>query len=88
MNGILLLLVQAIEVVGCIAIIIWAVREIKMAHKELLEIQKDVKEVREDLKTECTVREAADKKLKKTIEMVIKHLNNLQGRVKRLENKV
>lgn len=85
MNGILLLLVQAIEVVGCIAIIIWAVREIKMAHKELLEIQKDVKEVKEDLKTECTVRETADKKLKKTIEMVIKDLNKLHVRVKKLE---
>ena len=85
MNGILLLLVQTIEVVGCIAVIVWAVHEIKMAHKELLEIQKDVKEVKEDLKTECTVRETADKKLKKTIEMVIKDLNKLHVRVKKLE---
>lgn len=87
MNGLLLLLVQAFEVIGSIIVIVWAVHEIKMAHKELREIERDVKEVRNDLNTECTTRETADKQLKKLIDMVVKDLNKLYDRVKKIEKR-
>ena len=87
MNGILLLLVQTIEVVGCIAVIVWAVHEIKMAHRELRNLHEDVNEVREDLSKETKLREAGDRKLKETIKMVVKDMNHLHGRVKKLESK-
>lgn len=87
MNGILLLLVQIIEVVGCIAVIVWAVHEIKMAHRELRELHDDVNEVRENLSKETKLREAGDRKLKDSIKMVVKSMNHLQGRVAKLEKR-
>ena len=80
MNGILLLLVQAIEVIGCIAVIVWAIHEMKMAHREIREIKKD-------LNTECSIREAADEQLKKAIEIVVKQLRKLQNRMTKLEKR-
>ena len=87
MDGTLLLVVQAIEVIASILVIAWAVHEIKMANQELRDLKKGVTTVRNDLNTECSMREAADLQLKKALQMVVKSLNKLQGRVERLEKR-